>query len=233
MDNDTAKIGAQEMDHESPKEDVGPDLEKKITQESRPDVPQPSIAHADECKDATSRDVEAVETQVEDSEPVKVPRSQRRGLFGRFTILAEVKEPKHYPQRIKWYITFVVALAAVAAPMGSAIIFRMTPPKKAQQLWLTSPSFPHSNFGRPTYLSHDYEPLSCPVYAIYVNIPTVVVFLFRDSRTTHHLSHIVHPLLTIQYPCSVVKKHRHAYHYANVGWWGSGQRAGSRRWYNS
>lgn len=123
MDNDTAKISAQEIDHESPKEHVRLDVEEKIGGESSPDAPQPSFAHADKYKDAKSRDVEAVETEAEDPKPVKVPRSQRRGLFGRFTILAEVKEPKHYTRRIKWYITFVVALAAVAAPMGSAIIF--------------------------------------------------------------------------------------------------------------
>lgn len=123
MDNDTAKISAQEIDHESPKEHVRLDVEEKIGGGSSPDVPQPSFAHADKYKDAKSRDVEAVETEAEDPKPVKVPRSQRRGLFGRFTILAEVKEPKHYTRRIKWYITFVVALAAVAAPMGSAIIF--------------------------------------------------------------------------------------------------------------
>jgi len=56
--------------------------------------------------------------------PVKVPRSQRRGLFGRITILAEVEEPKNYPRRTKWFITCVIALAAAAAPLGSTIFFR-------------------------------------------------------------------------------------------------------------
>ncbi|KAL9597588.1 MAG: hypothetical protein Q9219_005027 [cf. Caloplaca sp. 3 TL-2023] len=54
--------------------------------------------------------------------PVKIPKSGRRGLLGRFTLLAEVDEPKDYLRSTKWFITFVVALAAVAAPMGSAII---------------------------------------------------------------------------------------------------------------
>lgn len=56
--------------------------------------------------------------------PVKVKRSARRGLFGRFTIVAEVEEPKHYERRTKWFITFTIALAAAAAPLGSAIFFR-------------------------------------------------------------------------------------------------------------
>lgn len=57
--------------------------------------------------------------------PIKVRRSARRGLFGRFTILAEVDEPKRYERRTKWFITFMIAIAAAAAPLGSAIFFRM------------------------------------------------------------------------------------------------------------
>ncbi len=127
MDNDTAKVTAQEIDHQSPKANDGPGLEEKLKDASGPDRPQPSIAREEKYSETNKVDVEAAETEVEDPEPVKVPRSQRRGLFGRFTILAEVEEPKHYSRRTKWYITFVVALAAVAAPMGSAIIFRRTP----------------------------------------------------------------------------------------------------------
>ena len=56
--------------------------------------------------------------------PIKVPRSQRRGFLGRLTILAEVEEPKNYSRATKWFLTFVVAQAAMAAPMGSAILFR-------------------------------------------------------------------------------------------------------------
>lgn len=58
------------------------------------------------------------------NQPVKVPRLNRRGLFGRLTILAEVEDPKLYPRRTKWFITFVVAIAGMAAPLGSTIIFR-------------------------------------------------------------------------------------------------------------
>ncbi|KAL2009874.1 hypothetical protein VTN00DRAFT_5681 [Thermoascus crustaceus] len=52
-----------------------------------------------------------------------VPRSKRRGLFGQFTLLAEVENPKTYPRKTKWFITFVVAVAAAAAPLGSSIFF--------------------------------------------------------------------------------------------------------------
>ena len=56
--------------------------------------------------------------------PVKIARANRRGLFARFTILAEVEEPKDYPRKTKWLITFIIAMAAIAAPLGSAIILR-------------------------------------------------------------------------------------------------------------
>ncbi|KAL8866210.1 MAG: hypothetical protein Q9174_006435 [Haloplaca sp. 1 TL-2023] len=54
--------------------------------------------------------------------PVKVPKARRRGLFARFVVLAEVENPKSYARRTKWFITLIIALAAVAAPLGSAII---------------------------------------------------------------------------------------------------------------
>ncbi|GAD95593.1 MFS multidrug resistance transporter, putative [Paecilomyces variotii No. 5] len=56
-------------------------------------------------------------------EPIPVPRSKRRGLFAQFTLLAEVENPKAYPRRTKWLITFIVAVAAAAAPIGTSIFF--------------------------------------------------------------------------------------------------------------
>ena len=55
---------------------------------------------------------------------VKVPRAERRGLFARFAIVAEVTEPWDYPDSTKWFIVAVIGLAAAAAPVGSAIILR-------------------------------------------------------------------------------------------------------------
>jgi len=54
--------------------------------------------------------------------PVIVPRSERRGLLAGLTIIPEVEEPKHYPRRRRWFLTFVVAVAAIAAPLGSTIL---------------------------------------------------------------------------------------------------------------
>jgi multidrug resistance protein len=53
---------------------------------------------------------------------VVVPRGERRGLFARLAVIAEVTEPHDYTNKRKWMITFVVAVAAAAAPMGSSII---------------------------------------------------------------------------------------------------------------
>ena len=55
---------------------------------------------------------------------IKVPRSKRRGLFGRLTLVPEVERPYDYNNSTKWFITAVVALAAAAAPAGSSIFFR-------------------------------------------------------------------------------------------------------------
>src|SRR5436305_14094309 len=48
-----------------------------------------------------------------------IPRSQMRGLFARFTVIAEVKEPHfEYNRRTKWFITFVDAMASIDATSG-------------------------------------------------------------------------------------------------------------------
>jgi len=43
-------------------------------------------------------------------------------LFARLTVIAEVTEPYHYSRKLKWTITFIVAVAGAAAPMGSSIV---------------------------------------------------------------------------------------------------------------
>ena len=88
----------------------------------------PSTIHEDKAQNRDEKDVELAQAESTAESvyppPVKVPKARRRGLFARFSILAEVEEPKHYPRRTKWFITFIIALAAIAAPLGSAIILR-------------------------------------------------------------------------------------------------------------
>lgn len=53
---------------------------------------------------------------------VIVSRAERRGLLARFTLIPEVENPTHYARKTKWFLTFIVAFCAMAAPMGSAIV---------------------------------------------------------------------------------------------------------------
>lgn len=53
-----------------------------------------------------------------------VPRSQRRGLLGKLAVIPETNRPYDYANKTKWLIVLIVAIAAAAAPLGSAIFFR-------------------------------------------------------------------------------------------------------------
>jgi hypothetical protein len=59
---------------------------------------------------------------------IEVPRSERRGLLAKLTLVPEVEKPYNYKRSTKWFITFLVALAAAAAPTGSAILLRKVSP---------------------------------------------------------------------------------------------------------
>lgn len=83
-----------------------------------------SIVVEDEEKHA-DEEVQPPPRQSTDLGPaIVVPRLKRRGLLGQFTLVAEIENPKTYPRKMKWFITFIVAVAAAAAPSGSAIFFR-------------------------------------------------------------------------------------------------------------
>lgn len=69
----------------------------------------------------------AVSTKSKQATCRKVPLKHRAGLLARFSLLYEAEEPKNYPRRIKWYITFIIGVAALSAPMGSSIILRRKP----------------------------------------------------------------------------------------------------------
>ncbi|KAG5363791.1 Quinidine resistance protein 3 [Yarrowia sp. B02] len=51
-----------------------------------------------------------------------VPKSERRGLLAALCVVPEVTEPRDYPSNIKWFLTGVVSLAAMAAPLGTSIM---------------------------------------------------------------------------------------------------------------
>lgn len=99
------------------------------TPEFRPPCEGDADAHSfDHSTIAGDEDVErngsTLERIVTPMRPtVKVPRSKRRGLFARFALVAEVTQPQDYDRKLKWFITFIVAFSAAAAPAGSSIFF--------------------------------------------------------------------------------------------------------------
>jgi hypothetical protein len=112
---------------------------------------------------------------------IEVPRSQRRGLLGRFTLVAEVQDPYDYSNNLKWFITFIVAFAAAAAPMGSSIFFRKSILTHQGQRVFIDPahvSFAGTGRPRPQYLSNHYQPISSTIHAKHGDISSVVVSIF-------------------------------------------------------
>ncbi|KAJ5168077.1 uncharacterized protein N7482_003671 [Penicillium canariense] len=82
-----------------------------------------SIGAGDEEKHMPEEHMPLPRQSTELDPAIQVPRSQRRGLFGQFTLVAEVENPKTYARKMKWFITFIVAVAGATAPMGSSIFF--------------------------------------------------------------------------------------------------------------
>lgn len=77
---------------------------------------------------ASPNDIEAQPHRLapcsDDVTPTQISRSNRRGLLASLTIIAEVENARQYPRPIKWFITFVISIAAIAAPAGSSIFYR-------------------------------------------------------------------------------------------------------------
>ena len=101
----------EEEEHEDRQQHEGFENVEKVSSQRDHDIVPPSLHR----------------TLSAHSKPISlriVPRAERHGLLGRLCLLNEAEDPKGYPRRIKWFITFNIALAAVAAPMGSSIIYR-------------------------------------------------------------------------------------------------------------
>ena len=83
-----------------------------------------SLGHSTIAEHDVERNGSALERTITPRPPtVKVPRSHRRGLFARFALVAEVTNPVDYDRKLKWFVTFIVAFSAAAAPAGSSIFF--------------------------------------------------------------------------------------------------------------
>lgn len=93
---------------------VNRDVEK-----SAPEAPpSQSPQHAD-----SSGKVE-VQASTSRREIVVVPRSERRGLLGSFSIIPEITNPRDYGNGTKWAMTVIVSFAAVTSSTGSSIFYR-------------------------------------------------------------------------------------------------------------
>lgn len=57
-------------------------------------------------------------------EVIVVPRSERRGLLGRFSVIPEITNPREYGKGTKWAMTVIVSFAAITSSTGSSIFFR-------------------------------------------------------------------------------------------------------------
>lgn len=53
-----------------------------------------------------------------------VPRSERRGLFGRFSLIPEIANPQDYSNGTKWTMTIILAFAAATSATGTSIFYR-------------------------------------------------------------------------------------------------------------
>ncbi|CAM1504998.1 Fc.00g106350.m01.CDS01 [Cosmosporella sp. VM-42] len=105
------------------------EIEEQLELQSAPDMVQNKEkgSNSETCSlpeqpaDTAIADLESAPTLRK--KPISVPRSKWRGLFASLTLLAEVDEPYLYSKGAKWFITFVVAFAAAATSLGSAIIY--------------------------------------------------------------------------------------------------------------
>ena len=52
-----------------------------------------------------------------------VARNQRRGVLANFSLVPEYKDARDYPPKLKAFIIFLIAYAAMMGPMGTSIIF--------------------------------------------------------------------------------------------------------------
>jgi multidrug resistance protein len=107
--------------------------EENDKQEKEKEISRPA-SRASTSSDHSSTDAEAASSTAKTRpatlarttsvipDAILIPRTQRRGLLARFTLIPEVENSYHYTRKTKWLITFIVAFCAMAAPMGSAIV---------------------------------------------------------------------------------------------------------------
>lgn len=87
-----------------------------------PSRPSTASIHDEEKRKNPSPPANLSRTTSIAPEAVIVDRQNRRGLLAHLTIIPEVENPYHYATKTKWFLTVIVAICGMAAPMGSAIV---------------------------------------------------------------------------------------------------------------
>jgi hypothetical protein len=112
----SSRVEEEEDDHISPARDVS--------------LPSSGLGSAVDGKGqdgGTIKPVRPAASPAPSRHAIPVPKGERRGLFPGLSVVAEVDDPHLYDNSIKWMLTLFVAIAACAAPMGSAIFYRESP----------------------------------------------------------------------------------------------------------
>jgi hypothetical protein len=127
QDPEAIQHGSRGLDGERERENVDRDDKSKKAEAESDSIHSHSSSGTIEDNQQRPQPVERSKSRSSSARSrtvVVVPRSQRRGLLARLTFVAEVEKPYDYKRSTKWFITFLVALGAVAAPLGSSILLR-------------------------------------------------------------------------------------------------------------
>lgn len=98
--------------HEPPNAILGPlaDLERSIS----------SFEDLEGQRSHMTRQQSAVTSASKKS--LRVPRKEKRGLLSSMVVVPEYRDARDYPQKIKYLIVTIIALASVTGPMGTSIM---------------------------------------------------------------------------------------------------------------
>lgn len=163
-----------------------------------------------------------------------IPRSKRRGMLGRLTLVPEIEDPKDYGKFTKYLITILVGAAGSTAPMASTIllrkflVFRGLCPGIGFY-YTKGPIHPDSDDGlrdivaninwfscvigyicEIAFNSSYSELIICYVHASNGGMPALVVLHIRTKGQTDRVHNIVFPLHYIYNMLCNLNQHYHA-----------------------
>lgn len=127
-DEEKAQSAAkQQQQQQQQKADLAHDSEKGHGADPINPTPNPAATTEAATADSTTADeAAAAPADAVPLAPVKqrIPRSERRGLFGWLTLVPELADPKTTGTATKWLMTVIVATAAGTSSTGTSISYR-------------------------------------------------------------------------------------------------------------